>query len=70
MKTKPEILVTANFATEDGEKITPQECHCEAGGGLMFPGTTIPDWWVPGSDNDDNSGSDNDDDDDSDNDDD
>ena len=66
-KIKPEILVTANFATEDGEKITPQECHCDAGGGLMFPGTTIPDWWVPGSDDDhdDDSGSDDDDDDDS-----
>ena len=37
-KIKPEILVTANFATEDGEKITPQECHCDKGGGLMFPG--------------------------------
>ena len=36
VKTKPEILVTANFATEDGEDITPKECHCEAGGGLMF----------------------------------
>jgi len=35
-KIKPEILVTANFATEDGEKITPQECHCDQGGGLMF----------------------------------
>ena len=64
-KIKPEILVTANFATEDGEKITPKECHCDAGGGLMFPGTTIPDWWVPGSDDDDDSGSDDDDDDDS-----
>ena len=35
-KIKPEILVTANFATEDGEDITPKECHCDAGGGLMF----------------------------------
>jgi hypothetical protein len=72
-KIRPEILVTANFATEDGEKITPQECHCDAGGGLMFPGTTIPDWWVPGSDDDDDdddSDDDDDDDDDSDDDDD
>jgi len=65
-KIKPEILVTANFATEDGEDITPKECHCDEGGGLMFYESDnweydgeakidVESWsYVPGSDDDDN----------------
>ena len=35
-KVRPETLVKAKFKIEDGEDITPQECNCAQGGGLMF----------------------------------
>ena len=35
-KVRPETLVKAKFKIENGENITPQECNCAQGGGLMF----------------------------------
>ena len=35
-KVRPDELVKAKFKIEDGEDITPKECNCAQGGGLMF----------------------------------
>ena len=35
-KVRPDELVKAKFKIEDGEEITPKECNCAQGGGLMF----------------------------------